>query len=165
MALVALAGCGGSSGGSDTTAAPAAVATTSVAPATTATGLAITVPVGVPGELLDGVYRVTITDDDLAAVNVPADAFAQERGTYTYTFKGGEWSYEKDPPTGDAQLEGTYVVDGGNVLFYYRAADASPDPDPFTWNVGDGGALVFHFLPATSGMSAQLGSHPLEKVG
>lgn len=130
---------------------------------TTAAAPALSVPEGVPGDLPDGVYRVKITDGDLAAVNLPSDSIAEQRGTYTITFKGGEWSYEKDPPTSFAHLEGTYVVDGKKVAFYY---DADPKPDPLTWSVGNGGALVFHYLPTTSpGLSALLGSHPLEKIG
>jgi hypothetical protein len=167
IAVVAgpVAGCGSGSGLSDTAVPPGTPATTAGA----ATSEAATLPVlppdgttsavtldGVPGALPDGVYRVTITDADIAALNRQGpDLTTWNPGIYTFTFNGGEWTVKRrplhtgDPPSAGRSAEGSYVVDGVVVTFHFRSSHADT-AEPFTWKVVGQAGLQFNALPRTS---------------
>ncbi len=174
---VLLVGCS-SSGATDTSAAApttivvatSIVATTS--PATTvatvapATSLSLTagLPLGVPGDLPNGVYRVETTDADLEAVNVPQDSWAEGHGTYTWTLQDGSWSVLQTAsnPIQNPTAEGVYVVEGDHVTFLI-ANDFGPQE--FTWSVDADRSLVLTALPSTDNyFAAMLAAHPLALV-
>ena len=166
VALIAGRGTDAPDTSRTTGAAPAVAATASVV---TSAQPAVAVPAGVPGNLPDGVYTVTITDTDLAAMNVAEASFADDRGTFTFTFTKGVWHVEQvaDPPTAYPTGDGTYVVDGDTVKIFFASADADrASGEPFTWKLEDDGSLVFAAEAATStDWAAILASHPLAKVG
>ena len=175
LALIAIAvllvGCS-SSGAIDTSAtAPKTIAATA-SPATTVASVAPTItlsptaglPLGVPGDLPNGVYRVETTDADLEAVNVPQDSWAESHGTYTWTLRDGSWNVLQTAsnPIQNPTAQGVYVVAGDHVTFYL--AD-SFGPQEFRWSVDSDGSLVLTALPSTDNLfAALLAAHPLVLV-
>ncbi|MEO8266056.1 MAG: hypothetical protein ABI706_11180 [Ilumatobacteraceae bacterium] len=172
---VLLVGCSASGATDTSAAAPTTVVTSIVAtssPVTTvatvapATSLSPTagLPLGVPGDLPNGVYRAETTDADLKAVNVPQDSWAEGHGTYTWTLQGGSWSVLQTAsnPIQNPTAEGVYVVDGDHVTFLI-ANDYGPQE--FTWSVDADGSLVLTALPSTDNyFAAILAAHPLVAV-
>jgi hypothetical protein len=168
-----LVGCSSSSATDTSAAAPTSVVPTTSAvtaiPATTsapASTLSPTagLPTGVAGDLPNGVYRAETTDADLEAVNVPADTWTENHGTYTWTLKDGSWSFLQTAsnPIQNPTAEGVYVVDGNNVTFL-TANDYGPQE--FTWTVDSAGSLVLTALPSTDNLfAAVLAAHPLVLV-
>jgi hypothetical protein len=121
-------------------------------------------PLGVRGDLPNGVYRVETTDADLEAVNVPQDSWAEGHGTYTWTLQDGSWSFLQTAsnPILYPTAQGVYVVAGNHVTFHL--AD-SFGPQEFTWSVDADGSLVLTALPSTDNyFAAVLAAHPLVLV-
>jgi hypothetical protein len=168
---VLLVGCS-SSGATDTSAAApttivvstiSAITVASVAPATTLSPTA-GLPAGVAGDLPNGVYRVSVTDADLDAVNVPPDAWEESHGTYEWTLQDGSWSFSQTAtnPIKFPTASGVYVVDGDHVTFHI-ANDFGPQD--FTWTVDTDGSLVLTAQPSTDSLfAAVLAAHPLVVV-
>jgi hypothetical protein len=128
-------------------------------------------PHGVPGELPDGTYRLTVVHDDIAALDLPADiadfAIPENVGTYTWRLEAGRWHMDQatSPAPVVPSLDGTYVVAGDVVTFYFpsgmtmsveqASSDAMP-PAPiekFRWSVADG-ALSLTALDGTDPLAA-----------
>jgi hypothetical protein len=160
-----LVGCS-SSGATHTSAAPTTVVAPTIAATATTSTVAATdgLPAGVAGDLPNGVYRAEITDADLEAVNVPADTWTEDHGTYTWTLQDGSWSFSQTAqnplqfPTG----QGVYVVDGSNVTFLI---ENDFGPQEFTWTVDSAGSLVLTATPSTDNyFAAVLATRPLVLV-
>lgn len=129
-------------------------------------------PQGVPGDLPDGAYRVEITEADLAAVPAPDDlrdtVTAENVGTYTWHLSAGRFrgDQQADPPPVIPEIEGTYVVEGDTVTFYFpsgmtfdlAAADSDQLPpapvEKFRWKRASDGALRFTPLDGVDPLAA-----------
>ena len=141
------------------------VAPTTAATPTTAAIATTTEPVGVPGALPDGTYRIEVTSSDLDAVNFPHYLWV---GQWEWTFLGGHWSYQFASGTLDEPTyEGTYNVDGDHITIVIPGQlwrEIYP-PQEFTWRANPDGSLQFTALASTAGnWAAILASHPLVKT-
>jgi hypothetical protein len=142
---------------------PTLAQTTAAAPSTLAISTT-TEPVGVPGALPDGTYRVEITLSDLQAVN--ASNYYLLVGTWEWTFRGGDWSYQNTSTSArvESTAAGTYVVEGDHITFYVPSqlwGDVH-GPHELTWQANPDGSLQFTSLSSTDPPWAALfASHPL----
>lgn len=152
------------------TAAPTAAPTTAATPPTAAIATT-TEPVGVPGALPDGTYRVEVAWADFQAVNAEnyggTGSYRLFVGTWEWTFRGGDWSYQYDSIF-DAKVqstyEGTYNVDGNHITIISPGVlwMEEQEPQEFTWEANPDGSLQFTALASTvSRWAALLASHPL----
>jgi hypothetical protein len=148
--------------------APSPAAPPTIAPTTTATPTTVAIPtttepVGVPGALPDGTYRVEVTSSDLEAVNARNFRLA---GTWEWTFLRGDWSYQNTSTSVmvESTYKGTYVVEGNHITFFVPGFlwTEAQGPNEFTWRVDPDGSLQFTYLASTNANWAALfGSHPL----
>lgn len=147
-----------------TPAAPSSSAiptTANVVPITDALG---GLPSGVAGDMPQGKFVVEITDADLVAVNVAPHAFAEDHGTYTWTFLDGQWDFSQVAPNPllNPTSNGTYVVNGDHMTLNV-AADYGPQE--FTWAANPDGSIQLTAQASTSAeWAAMLGSHALMPV-
>lgn len=81
-----------------------------------------------PTELvIDGLYEVTITEDELIAGGVSDPAvLAEQAGTYFWTFDDGTWVYEQES---EKPLEvpgsiGRYEIEGSAYTHYWEDDDS-----------------------------------------
>jgi hypothetical protein len=144
------------------TAAPTVAPTTAATP-TTAAIATTTEPVGVPGALPDGTYRIEVTRSDLDAVNFHSYLFV---GLWEWTFLAGRWSYQFPSTSSVVQstYEGTYNVDEDHITMVIPGQlwNELYQPQEFTWRANPDGSLQFTALASTSGnWAAILASHPL----
>jgi hypothetical protein len=146
-----------------TTAVPTTAAPTTAIPTTTE-------PVGVPGALPDGTYRIEVAPADFLAVNAEnaggTGSYNFFVGTWEWTFLGGDWSYQYDSISDGVQstYEGTYNVDGNHITIISPGVlwMEEQEPQEFTWEANPDGSLQFTALPSTTGRwAALLASHPL----
>jgi hypothetical protein len=143
-----------------TVAPPTSSTPTTVAIATT------TEPVGVPGALPDGTYRIEVTNSDLDAVNFHEYVFA---GTWQWTFLAGHWSYQFNSKSSVVQstYKGTYIVDKDHISMVVPGQlwNELYKPQEFTWKANPDGSLQFTALFGThANWAAILASHPLVKT-
>jgi hypothetical protein len=136
-------------------------------------------PQGVPGALPDGADRVVITEADLAGVPAPdelRDSVDEENvGRYTWHLSAGRFrgDQQADPPPVIPEIEGTYVVEGDTVTFYFPSGmtfDLStaefdqlpPAPvEKFRWRRAADGSLRFTPLDGVDPLAAAvIASHP-----
>ena len=136
-------------------------------------------PQGVPGALPDGAYRVVITEADLAGVPAPdelRDSVNEENvGRYTWHLSAGRFrgDQQADPPPVIPEIEGTYVVEGDTVTFYFPSgmtfdvSTAESDQMPpapvekFRWRRAADGSLRFTPLDGVDPLAAAvIASHP-----
>jgi hypothetical protein len=141
---------------------PTAAPTTAAAPSTLALWTT-TEPVGVPGALPDGTYRVEITLSDLQAVNATNYLLV---GTWEWTFRGGDWSYQNTSTSArvESTAAGTYVVEGDHITFFvpHQLWGDVHGPHELTWQANPDGSLQFTSLFTTDAPWAALfASHPL----
>jgi hypothetical protein len=79
---------------------------------------------------IDGLYEVTITEDELIAGGVTDPAvLAEQAGTYYWTFDDGTWAYEQqsEQPLEVPGAIGSYAIDGSDYTHYW-----SDDESVFT---------------------------------
>lgn len=165
--VAAVAGC--SSAGSKS--APAVSLVTQAQSSTAAPSTTILVgpltglPEGVPGDLPDGSYQISVSDADLAAVNMPEARWPEFHGTFVWTMTGGIWTMLQTAPPGVLSnwTTGTYGVAGDHVTMHYSTPHFADEE--FTWVANADGSLRFTALTSTSQLfSAWMGSHPLVPV-
>ena len=142
------------------------VAPTTAATPTTAAITTTTEPVGVPGALPDGTYRIEVTRSDLDAVNFDSPLFV---GPWEWTFLAGHWSYQFPSKSSVVQstYEGTYNVDGDHISMVVPGQlwNELYKPQEFTWRANPDGSLQFTALASTQrNWAAILASHPLVKT-
>jgi hypothetical protein len=133
-------------------------------------------PKGVAGRLPDGTYDLTVTRADIATSNPPEDfadyVFTENVGTYTWRLDKGRWHLDQEttPTPTVPSVDGTYVVHGDVVTFYFPSGIAFnyddmfsdvADPIPpapaerFRWRVRDGG-IVLTPLETTDALATSL---------
>lgn len=80
-------------------------------------------PAPVPVEVvIDGIYEVTITEDELLAAGVSdPTVLVEQAGTYFWTFDAGTWVYEQqsDKPLEVPNAIGSYELDGDAYTHYW----------------------------------------------
>ncbi len=121
--------------------------------------------------MINGIYEVTITQEDLRAAGVtePA-ALAEHAGTYYWTFADGVWAYEQvsDQPLENPNARGTYTIDGAQ--YTHNWSDDAADVTTATVAVTSELALQFTDIadadPAFQQISeAIFGLHPWVRIG
>lgn len=138
------------------------VATPSVTPAP---------PVSVDELIIDGIYEVTTTEDDLHAAGVTdATVIAETAGTYYWTFDDGTWTYEQvsDQPLETPNALGTYTIDGDTYTHHW--SEGGDDVTTATIEVLPDGSLQFTNIvdadPAFQQISeVTFGLHPWARIG
>ena len=120
------------------------------------------------GDLPDGIYRVEVTDRMLTAAGMPARDHAENHGVYTYTLKGGRYTWAQ---TADNQLDGTVAGAGtyevrGDVVTWAWAPEMGGYAFDLTWSVGaDGSLRMTPVGAAPEGDFSPFRLAPLVKIG
>jgi TRAP-type C4-dicarboxylate transport system substrate-binding protein len=72
---------------------------------------------------LDGVWEVSYTSAELAAARPdPSEVVPENYGSFTLTFRRGDYSYTQPGAPPGRQTSGTYVVRGDTITFYQGQA-------------------------------------------
>lgn len=106
-------------------------------------------PVSTEASAIDGVYRLEIDDESLAAVGVPADSIPQLHGTFTWTLDHGKFSFDHTAsnPIDQAHEWWWLVLRGDKAMLIDNApADARTSANVLwagNWSVDDEGNLSF----------------------
>lgn len=126
-----------------------------------------------PGLLPNGVWQVTLTNDDVIKMGVSAGKAPDWSGVYTLTFQDGNftnyWLGTEDYGKGDTALcKGPMVLvdDYVSITFTDRGGnDCFGDTDAFQWRIDDQGLLHFHMVnnPAIE-VKAAYEAKPYEKI-
>lgn len=115
---------------------------------------------GARGDLPEGVYRYELTEEFLRGAGLPENDVYINAGVFTWTLRGGRWSYEQQPlndNVGSTTCEGLYAVEGqsftGSVSTIQDVGECAPllwtatwsfEGDTLTWSdvsVGDFGPV------------------------
>ena len=121
--------------------------------------------------VLNGLYEVTITADELAAGGVDDPALiAEYAGLYYWEFEDGQWNYDQ---TSDLPLEnpggvGDYTLEGSDYTHYW--GDKPTDITTATVTVLPDGSLQFTEIvdgdPSLQQVSdVTFGLHPWVRIG
>jgi peptide/nickel transport system substrate-binding protein len=132
-------------------------------------------PSDVP-EIANGMYRTTISIEDIVAAGGPSNDI-EDAGTFTVVLRDGWfwWHQGSDHPISNPVSAGTYTGTGDDVTFHITAPTfGADDLSRLRWEM-DGDALVFT-LPECTGPAAHapdfcafqtalFTAHPWERVG
>jgi TRAP-type C4-dicarboxylate transport system substrate-binding protein len=117
----------------------------------------------------EGVYRFEVTDADLKRVETDPANWADDRGIYTYTLKGGKFSYTQQTGASTSPTPvggGTYVVDGNFVTFTEPAGpNNEPNPTVMTWELGADKSLHFKIITANFNYVQFIYGEPWLRIG
>lgn len=114
--------------------------------------------------VLDGVYRLEITPEDLRGYGVTnAEDIAINIGVWTWTLRGGQYEVAQRAPGPNWDEQGRYEVSEGEVTFYLSWV--TDLPLTFTWK-RDGTTLVFELVGTTDPiLDATFSAHPWTRIG
>jgi len=143
----------------------ASVASAAAASWVGSTGAAAAGPAGDP-TVIDGTYRVVITDADLERNDVArAHAILENHGIQTWTLRRGRWHLHQVAPNHlfHPDVAGTYAVKGDRVHFTF-AGTGAPLPATFRWRLV-GRELRFTAVgQVNSVVNAFFTAHPWKKL-
>ena len=146
-AALLLVGCGAADDGSAGPGSPVAPSsdartrrTVVASSASTAEAPDGTTLVAEGGDLPDGVYRVELTPEHLAAHGLSPDDVAFNVGVWTTTLEDGRWTVDQVAPGVTDHAEGAYQVDGEDL--YWRFHDTLQVLH-VRWSTGEQGELRF----------------------
>ena len=91
---------------------------------------------GRAAKLPEGVYRYELTEDQLRAAGLPGNDVYENAGVFTWTIKGGRWSYVQLPANTDVPnttCEGYYDVTGSGVVMSVSTVTKVGDCAPPLW--------------------------------
>lgn len=128
-------------------------------------------PVSVDEVVIDGIYEVTTTEDDLRTGGVTdPTAIAETAGTYYWTFDAGTWTYEQvsAQPLDTPNALGTYTIDGD--VYTHHWSDDNDDVTTATIAVLPDGSLEFTDIVDADPTFQQVsevtfGLHPWTRIG
>jgi hypothetical protein len=114
------------------------------------------------GELPNGIYRIEATEAYLRA-DYP-DYVATSQGIYTFSIKGGHWSFDYLAPGGGGDHQkGSYRVDGDDVYWLWDPCCSHPNPVlHLKWTVDEHGTLHFTLLSGPADWALAL---PFVRIG
>jgi hypothetical protein len=123
------------------------------------------------GPVIDGLYEVTTTEDELRAAGVTDESvIAEFAGTYYWTFDNGTWVYEQvsEHPLKNPHALGDYELSGDQYTHFWSADPG--DVTTATITVLSDGSLQFTDIvdgnPELQTVSeVTFGLHPWTRVG
>lgn len=105
--------------------------------ATPTTGAVSPSASGRVGQLPNGVYRLTISDEQLRSAGMSPDFIRENAGIWTWILEPGRWSFSIQPDhqtdLGLTTCDGSYDVSGSAATFRVRTAQQAGTCAPPTW--------------------------------